>query len=153
MSCFFLHCQKFNKIISAIKLDIKCIRFYLLAFLFHHCFTMWMMLMLVLNLTLYVAVCSLSCKCPWAVVVMLSLTHSPDNYSSGPGCSKLMTSLKFQKLLSQIGQYFLLKKCEKLLQCKSSSQFLSCLRSRSETYVLLFRRRRCRRQRRKLFCV
>ena len=48
--------------------------------------------------------------------------------NSGPGCSKLTTSLvnvslNFQKLISQIGQYFLLKKCEKLLQCKSFSQF------------------------------
>ena len=39
---------------------------------------------------------------------------------SGPGCSKLMLSLvnislNFQKLVSQICQYFLLKKCEKLL--------------------------------------
>ena len=37
----------------------------------------------------------------------------------GPGCSKLTTSLfneplKFQTLISQIRQYFLLKKCEKL---------------------------------------
>ena len=42
-------------------------------------------------------------------------------YSSGAGCSKLTTSLinvslNFQKLFSQICQYFLLKKCEKLLQ-------------------------------------
>ena len=42
----------------------------------------------------------------------------------GPGCSKLTmslvnVSLKFQTLISQIRQYFLLKKCEKLLQCKS----------------------------------
>ena len=47
---------------------------------------------------------------------------------SGPGCSKLTTSLvnvslNFQKLISQICQYFLLKKCEKLLQCKSFSHF------------------------------
>ena len=48
---------------------------------------------------------------------------------SGPGCSKLTTSLvnnvllKFQRLISQICQYFLLKKCEKLLHCKSSSHF------------------------------
>ena len=47
---------------------------------------------------------------------------------SGPGCSKLTTSLvnvslKFQTLISQICQYFLLKKCEKLLQCKSLSHF------------------------------
>ena len=39
----------------------------------------------------------------------------------GPGCSKLTTllinnSLNFQKLISQICQYFLLKKREKLLQ-------------------------------------
>ena len=39
---------------------------------------------------------------------------------SGPGCSKLTTLvvnvlLKFQTLVSQIRQYFLLKKCEKLL--------------------------------------
>ena len=73
---------------------------------------------------------SLSCKCPWAVVVMLSLTPNPDNYSSGPGCSKLMTSLvnvslKFQTLLSHISQYLLLKKCEKLLQYKSSSQLFN----------------------------
>ena len=37
----------------------------------------------------------------------------------GASCSKLMTvlvnvSLKFQMLISQIHQYFLLKKCEKL---------------------------------------
>ena len=47
---------------------------------------------------------------------------------SGPDCSKLKTSLvndslKFQTLMSQICQYFLLKKCEKLLQCKSFSHF------------------------------
>ena len=49
---------------------------------------------------------------------------------SGPGCSKLTTSLvndslKFQTLISQICQYFLLKKCEKLLQCKSFSHFFN----------------------------
>ena len=43
------------------------------------------------------------------------------NCNSSPGCSKLTTSLvsvslKFQTLISQICQYFLLKKCEKLLQ-------------------------------------
>ena len=40
--------------------------------------------------------------------------------TSGSGCSKLTASLvnvslNFQKLISQICQYFLLKKCEKLL--------------------------------------
>ena len=44
----------------------------------------------------------------------------------GPGCSNLTTSLvkdslNFQKLISQKCQYFLLKKCEKLLHCKSSA--------------------------------
>ena len=48
----------------------------------------------------------------------------------GPGCSKLTTSLvkmslKFQMLISQICQYFLLKKCVKLLQCKSFSHFFN----------------------------
>ena len=47
------------------------------------------------------------------------------SHRSGPGCSKLTTSLvnvslKFQTLISQICQYFLLKKCEKLLQCKKN---------------------------------
>ena len=47
---------------------------------------------------------------------------------SGPGCSKLTTSLvnvslKFQMLISQICQYFLLKKCEKLLLLKLFSFF------------------------------
>ena len=52
---------------------------------------------------------------------MLSRAHILLIYSfPGPACSKLTTSLvkvslKFQKLLSQIRQYFLLKKCEKLL--------------------------------------
>ena len=46
-------------------------------------------------------------------------------YVTGSGCSKLTSlvnvSLKFQTLISEIGQYFLLKKCEKLLQCTSFS--------------------------------
>ena len=49
---------------------------------------------------------------------------------SGPGCSKLTTSLvnetlKFQTLISEICQHFLLKKCEKLFQCKSFSHFFN----------------------------
>ena len=49
---------------------------------------------------------------------------------SGTGCSKLTTlldnvSLKFQRLIFEIQQYFLLKKCEKLLQCKSFFQFFN----------------------------
>ena len=48
----------------------------------------------------------------------------------GPGCSKLTmslvnVSLKFQTLISNICQYFLLKNCEKLLQCKSFSHFFN----------------------------
>ena len=46
----------------------------------------------------------------------------------GAGCSKLTTSLvnvslKFQMLISEIYQYFLLEKCEKLLQCKCFFHF------------------------------
>ena len=48
----------------------------------------------------------------------------------GPGCSKLTTSLvnfllKFPTLISHICQYFLSKKCEKLLHCKSFSHFFN----------------------------
>ena len=48
------------------------------------------------------------------------------NLCSGSRYSKLTTLLvnfllKFQMLISQICQYFLFKKLEKLLQCKSSS--------------------------------
>ena len=49
--------------------------------------------------------------------------------SPGPGCSKLTTSLvnealKFQTLISQICQYFLLKNCEKLLQCSAKASLI-----------------------------
>ena len=45
-----------------------------------------------------------------------------------PNCSKLTTSsinilLKFQILISEICQYFLLKKSEKILHCTSFSHF------------------------------
>ena len=48
----------------------------------------------------------------------------------GPGCSKPMMSLvnvllKVQTLIPEIRQYFLLKRCEKLLHCKSSHFFLT----------------------------
>ena len=57
------------------------------------------------------------------------LTHNAFE-TSGSGCSKLTTllvniSLKFQTLISEICQYFLLKKCEKLLHCKSFSHFFN----------------------------
>ena len=50
--------------------------------------------------------------------------------TTGPGCSKLTTSLvnvtlNFKKLISQICQYFLLKKCEKFLHCNSFSHFFN----------------------------
>ena len=63
--------------------------------------------------------------------IMNSVHHKCDAFCTpGPGCSKLTTtlvnvSLNFQKLISQICQYFLLKKCEKLLQCKSFSHFVN----------------------------
>ena len=39
--------------------------------------------------------------------------------------SLVNVSVKFQMLISEIFQYFLLKKCEKLLQCKSFSHFFN----------------------------
>ena len=47
----------------------------------------------------------------------------------GPGCSKLTTSLvnemlKFQTSISEICQYFLLKKCEKLLHCNAKASLI-----------------------------
>ena len=49
---------------------------------------------------------------------------------AGPGCSKLTmslvnVSLKFQMLISEICRYFLLKKCVKLLHCKSIPHFFN----------------------------
>ena len=54
----------------------------------------------------------------------LLFTYTLNCMFSGPSCSKLTTwlvnvSLNFQMLISQICQYFLLKKFEKLLQCFS----------------------------------
>ena len=54
-------------------------------------------------------------------VTLTFVGHCRNNMSSGPRCSKLTTllvniSLKFQTLISEIRQYFLLNKCEKLLQ-------------------------------------
>ena len=48
------------------------------------------------------------------------------NYQTRPSCSKLTTllvnvSLKFQMLISEICQYFLLIKCEKLLHCTAKA--------------------------------
>ena len=51
--------------------------------------------------------------------------------SPGPGfCLKLTTllvniALKFQMLLSEIRQYFFMKKCKEPLHCKSFSYFFS----------------------------
>ena len=66
------------------------------------------------------------------LTVMSSFFFSFQNplKSPGPGCSKLTTSLvnvslKFQMLISEICQYFLLKKYEKLLHCKSFSYFFN----------------------------
>ena len=62
------------------------------------------------------------------VATFASLLLRTVGTSSGPSCSKLTMSLvndslKFQTSVSNIRQYFLLKKCEKLLQCKSFSHF------------------------------
>ena len=77
---------------------------------------------------------------PIITIIMIIIIIEPPDVSdvkinhgsrqSGPGCSKLTTSLvnetlKFQTLISQTCQYFLMKKCEKLLQCKSFSHFFN----------------------------
>ena len=56
------------------------------------------------------------------------ISHSSTTIS-GPGCSKLTmslvnVSLKFQTLISEICQYFLLKKYEKLLQCTAKASHI-----------------------------
>ena len=48
---------------------------------------------------------------------------------SGPSCSKLTTwlvndMLKFQMLISQMCQYFLLKKCETYLKCSTKASLI-----------------------------
>ena len=68
---------------------------------------------------------------PWILHWMiLSQKNYPSAFSTGPSCSKLTTSLvnislNFQKFISQICHHFLLKKCEKLLHCKSISHFFN----------------------------
>ena len=64
-------------------------------------------------------------SCLW-----LKKNSGSSRINPGTGCAKLTmslvnVSLKFQTLISEIRQYFLLKKCEKLLQCKSFSHFFS----------------------------
>ena len=48
--------------------------------------------------------------------------------------SLVNVSFNFQKLISQICQYFLLKKCEKLLQCKS---FSHCFKKKISVYLAI----------------
>ena len=65
-------------------------------------------------------------QCP----IVLHFMRSLKGIQTGPSCSKLTTvlvnvSLKFQRLISNICQYFLLKKCVRLLQCKSFSHFFN----------------------------
>ena len=66
---------------------------------------------------------------PYAVCLWKHKFTGIQSLNLGPVCSKLTTSLvnvslKFQMLISQIHLYFLLKKCVKLLQCKSFSSLL-----------------------------
>ena len=61
---------------------------------------------------------------------MTEIKPDPWNMSPGSSCSKLTTSLvnvslKIQILISEMRQNFLLKKCEKLLQCKSFCHFFN----------------------------
>ena len=59
-------------------------------------------------------------------IAEFSLGH---RYTPGSGCSKLTTSLvnvslKFQMSISHVCQYFLLKKCKKLLQCSAKASLI-----------------------------
>ena len=70
------------------------------------------------------------CLNNWTLNSCLTLWLCSDKICSGPGCSKLTTSLvnvslKFQTRISEIRHYFLVKKCEKLLPCKSFSCFFN----------------------------
>ena len=61
---------------------------------------------------------------------MVALSMLTTCIQSGPGCSKLTlsvvnVSLKFQNLISEICQYFLLKNCEKLLHFSFFQQKMS----------------------------
>ena len=63
-----------------------------------------------------------------SLCIMAENANSPTHKQAGPNCSKLTTQLvnvlsKFQKLISEMCPYFLVKKCVKLLHCKSSHFF------------------------------
>ena len=66
----------------------------------------------------------------WWTLPLLYVIVEQVHLMSGAGWSKLTVSLvnvslKFQTLISETCHYFLLKKCEKLLQCKSFSHFFN----------------------------
>ena len=90
------------------------------------CFTVYLVKPLAISTT----VCGVSLRS--RILFQMHLVHaffSHDVNLSGPGCSKLTTSLvnetlNFQKLISQIWQYFLLKKCEKLLHCNAKASLI-----------------------------
>ena len=46
-------------------------------------------------------------------------------------------SLKFRLLISEIHQYFLLKNCEKLLQCKSAKASLIFFNKKISVYLVI----------------
>ena len=64
----------------------------------------------------------------YILIRISSMKDTKNESSAGAGCSKLTTSLvnvslKFKTLILQIHCYFLLEKCENLLQCKRFSHF------------------------------
>ena len=82
------------------------------------------------SLTRDIAVCPQHYGVECSTVSLCFILQLMKKCISGPGCPELMTSLvnvllKFQTLISEILQYFLSKKCEKLLQCKSFSHFFN----------------------------
>ena len=112
-----------------------CIYVFMLLFLFSifHIFFIFHISIKMFNLLLiFLDLCHTSCT-PTNYLLASNrraIIVNLDCHRSGPGCSKLTTSLvnvslKFKMLISEICQYFLLKKCEKLLQCKSFSHFFN----------------------------
>ena len=80
-----------------------------------------MLVLVVLGLIDLSKQCRPGSNCSIRLYSFIALCYYSKHIRPGPSCSKLTTllvniSLKFQMLISENSQYFLLKQCEKLLQ-------------------------------------
>ena len=78
----------------------------------------------------------------FVLIVLLQKIFKGCINTLGRGCSKLTTSLvnvlfNFQKLISQICQYFLLKKCQKLLQAFALQKLLSFIQKKISVHLVI----------------